>query len=140
MEANRACGGDFLSNHAKREFTQLKKWTSVCAENIQSLLYSLLRDTMTCAVRFGNCFLRISLMYQPCSLCNCHSRKTVLDLESIFLTGLAKFVTAAARLVCLDLLRYCLACPANIYFGPSMPCCIFYPPSVQGSTSKKAHY
>ena len=23
MEANRACGGDFLSNHAKREFTQL---------------------------------------------------------------------------------------------------------------------
>ena len=43
-----------------------------------------------------------------------------IDVNLIFVTGLVKFVTAVARLVCLELLGYCLSLSANIYFGPSI--------------------
>ena len=42
VEANRACGGDFLSAHAKREFTQLKKWTSVSVARAFKYFYLFL--------------------------------------------------------------------------------------------------
>ena len=32
---------------------------------------SILRDKMKYTVRFGNCFLRVPLMYQPCCLVPC---------------------------------------------------------------------
>ena len=44
-------------------------------------------------------------------------------LPLIFVTGLVKFVTAVARLVCLDLLGLCLSHFANINSGPST--CIY---------------
>ena len=43
----------------------------------------------------------------------------LLGPKKFFVTGLVNFVTAVARLVCLDLLGWCLSRSANIYFGPS---------------------
>ena len=48
------------------------------------------------------------------------SNVRVLGPKLILETGLVKFVTAAAGLVCPDLLGLCLSRSANIYFGPSM--------------------
>ena len=44
----------------------------------------------------------------------------LLGPKLIFVTGLVNFVTAVARLVCPDLLGWCLSRSANIYFGPSI--------------------
>ena len=53
------------------------------------------------------------------------SHHAVLGPKLIFVTDWVKFVTAVARLVCPDLLGWCLSCPANIYFGPcSSPHCL----------------
>ena len=44
----------------------------------------------------------------------------ILGPKLIFVTGLVTFVTAVARLVCPDLLGYCLSRFENINFGPSI--------------------
>ena len=36
---------------------------------------SMLRDKMSCTVRFGYCFLRVPLIYQPCRLVPCYHGK-----------------------------------------------------------------
>ena len=42
----------------------------------------------------------------------------ILGLKLIFVTGLEKFDTAVARVICPYLLGPCLSCFENIYFGP----------------------
>ena len=48
------------------------------------------------------------------------SKDIILGPKLFFVRGLVIFVTAVARLVCLDLLGLCLSRFANINFGPSL--------------------
>ena len=66
----------------------------------------------------------VTLAHCPCDPCmakRVHCSLQILGPNLIFVCGLVKFFPAPARLVCPDLLGWCLSRSANINFGPSTP-------------------
>ena len=61
------------------------KLTNSC--DLSYVKYSVPRDKMNCLVRFGNCFLRVALMYQPSCLLPCCQGKP-RELAKIFYPNL----------------------------------------------------